>query len=88
MIENEYGNVRSMSDCRCRSTIDGTPTGWRLFDLPILERLRTRLDAFKVGVDAVGARRVVRLLRRSFETACLLLVAALLALPFALALLL
>jgi len=59
-----------------------------LLDLPILKRLRPRLDAFDVGVDAVSARRVVGFLRRGFLAARQLLVAALLPLPLALSLLL
>jgi len=59
-----------------------------LLGLPVLKRLRPRLDAFEIGIDAVGARRVVRFLRGRFLTARLLFVAPLLALAFALSLLL
>lgn len=52
--------------------------------LPVLERLRTGLNAFEIGIDAVGARRVIGLLCGGFLTARLLFSAAFLFLPFAL----
>jgi hypothetical protein len=63
-------------------------SGGGLFDLPVLERLRPGLDAFEVGVRAVGPCWRVRLLRRGFLPARLFLVAAFLPLPFSLAFLL
>jgi hypothetical protein len=56
--------------------------------LPILERLRPRLDPFEVGIDPVRARRVVRFLSSGFLPARQLLVPALLALALPLPLLL
>jgi hypothetical protein len=56
--------------------------------LPLLERLRPRLNAGEVGIDAVGPRRVAGLLRGDFLPFGLFLGAAFLTLTLALALLL
>ena len=56
--------------------------------LPVLQRLRTRLDAFEIGIDAAGAAGVVGLLRGHFLPLGLLFLLAFLALALALALLL
>lgn len=56
--------------------------------LPVLQRLRSRLNSFQIGIHAVRPRRIVRLLRGRFLAAGLLLRAAFLALALALALLL
>ena len=61
----------------------------RLLDLlPVLQRLRPRLDAFEIGVDAVRSGWVVRLLRGRFLPTGLFFCATFLALALALALLL
>ena len=67
----------------CRLTRLGLGVG-----LPVLQRLRARLDAFEIGIDAVGARRIVGFLRGNFLPPGLLLFLAFLALALALALLL
>jgi hypothetical protein len=59
-----------------------------LLDLPVLKRLRPRLDSFEIGIDAVGPSRIVGLLRRRFLAPRLFFVAPLLALALALSLLL
>ena len=56
--------------------------------LPILQRLRSGLDAFQIRINAVGAARVVRLLSRGFLPPRLFFRATFLALALALALLL
>jgi hypothetical protein len=56
--------------------------------LPVLQRLRPCLNPFQIGVDAVGPRRRVGLLRGQFLPPGLLLSATFLALALALALLL
>lgn len=61
----------------------------RLLDfLPILQRLRPRLNAFEIGVDAVRPCWIVRLLRGRFLTPSLFFGTTFLALALALALLL
>ena len=61
----------------------------RLFGfLPVLERLRTGLDALEIGIGAVGAARSIGFLSGGFLPARLLFGAPLLFLPFALAFLL
>ncbi|OFW44147.1 MAG: hypothetical protein A3J29_00015 [Acidobacteria bacterium RIFCSPLOWO2_12_FULL_67_14b] len=59
-----------------------------LFGLPVLRRLRPRLDALEIGIHAVGSRGRPHLLRSHFLPFCLLLRASFLALALALALLL
>ena len=56
--------------------------------LPVLERLRSRLDAREIGIDAARARRAVGLLRGDFLPLGLFFGATFLALPLALSLLL
>jgi hypothetical protein len=56
--------------------------------LPVLKRLRSRLNPLEVWIDTVGPGRVVGLLSGRFLTAGQLFGATLLALTFALALLL
>jgi len=56
--------------------------------LPVLERLRSRLDARQIGIGAVGARRAVGLLCGDFLALGLFFRATLLALALALSLLL
>ena len=56
--------------------------------LPVLERLRSRLDTREIGIGAVGARRAVGLLRGDFLPLGLFFSAAFLTLALALSLLL
>jgi len=56
--------------------------------LPVLKRLRSRLNAGEIGIDAVGAGRASGLLRGDFLPFGLFFGAAFLALAFTLALLL
>ena len=56
--------------------------------LPVLERLRSRLDAREIGIGAVRAARAVGLLRGDFLPFGLFFGATFLALAFALSLLL
>jgi CheY-like chemotaxis protein len=56
--------------------------------LPVLGRLRARLDAFKIRIDSVPARRVIGFLHGDFLPAGLFLFLTFLALALALALLL
>ena len=64
----------------------GRPAG--LLGLPVLRRLGTWLDAFEIGIHAVGARGYAGLLGSHFLPFRLLLGASFLALALALALLL
>lgn len=65
----------------------GVPSA-TLLGLPVLRRLRTRLDALEIGIRTVGARGRARFLRRHFLPFGLFLGASFLALAFALAFLL
>jgi len=56
--------------------------------LPVLERLRSRLDAREIGIGAVRARRAVGLLRGGFLPFGLFFGAAFLTLALTLSLLL
>ncbi len=83
--ENPAGEALSVRAARAR------PHSYRaglLGFLPVLQRLRPRLDPFKIGIDTVRPGRIVGLLRGGFLPAGLLFRTTFLALALALALLL
>jgi hypothetical protein len=74
---------------RVRDRAVDRAAGASLFGLlPVLQRLRPRLNPLQIGIDAVRPRRSVGLLRGRFLAAGLLLRTTFLALALALALLL
>ena len=83
------GKSAQCAACACATAQSVVRLAGRLFGLlPVLQRLRSRLNAFEIGIDAVRPGRIVGLLRGRFLPAGLLFGATFLALALALALLL